>query len=152
MSWRDHVACEGADPELFFPDKNNETTRAQDEATIHRYCNRCQAKTECLQEALSHGARDQWGIQGGMTQDQRRELLGMPKSKRPYRRDDTATGAASYMPAEVEHRRMDAYARGLNDVQIAREVGSPVRTIQDWRNRRNLRPNHLMNAKQGRVS
>lgn len=64
--WREHAACAGADPELFYP--------GQGESTGHAlmFCHRCPVRTECLDEALSFG--DQFGIWGAQGVTERRNL------------------------------------------------------------------------------
>lgn len=58
-----------ADPELFFP-LPNDSRSAQ---LAIQVCDSCPVKAECLEEALKQS--EQFGIWGGMTVEQRRELL-----------------------------------------------------------------------------
>ncbi|MGH8901289.1 MAG: WhiB family transcriptional regulator [Egibacteraceae bacterium] len=70
MSWRDHAACLGMDPELFFP--SGLTGPALDQAERAKaVCRRCDVTAQCLEWALENG---QDGIWGETTEDERRTL------------------------------------------------------------------------------
>ena len=60
-------ACRGQDPDIFFGQTSNDT----DEAVA--ICNRCAVKMECLEYSLE--ARERFGVWGGVTEKQRRNLL-----------------------------------------------------------------------------
>ncbi|MGK2947784.1 MAG: WhiB family transcriptional regulator [Acidimicrobiales bacterium] len=62
--WKDHAACVGIDPDLFFPERGALTAMAKE------VCMGCPVRQECLDYALAHGMR--WGIWGGTTERQRR--------------------------------------------------------------------------------
>jgi WhiB family redox-sensing transcriptional regulator len=64
---------EGADPELFAPvSETGPAMRAQiDQAKS--YCDRCEGRTDCLDEALAAGDVDT--IRGGYTPSERVELM-----------------------------------------------------------------------------
>lgn len=64
--WREHAACVGADPDLFFPGQGESTFPARD------ICLGCPVRTQCLTEALSVG--DQFGVWGGLNVTERRNL------------------------------------------------------------------------------
>lgn len=59
----DEAACQGCDPELWFPRKGGDT------ATPKRVCRGCPVKTECLEYALSNSER--FGIWGGLSERER---------------------------------------------------------------------------------
>jgi WhiB family redox-sensing transcriptional regulator len=65
--WRDHAACLGQDPELFYPNIGEER---RDAITI---CRTCPVTTQCLQEALDFG--DRHGIWGATTPNDRTNLV-----------------------------------------------------------------------------
>lgn len=67
--------CAQTDPEVFFPDKGGSTQAAK------RVCAACPVRAACLQHALAH--REQHGVWGGLSTNQRRHLLA--------RRGNTAT-------------------------------------------------------------
>ena len=54
--WRDRAACLDADPELFFPNSNHDTT-----AVALAYCNRCPVVAECREFARSNAREGIWG-------------------------------------------------------------------------------------------
>lgn len=66
--WMDHAACNGYDPELWFPSwpKPNEYGQAR------RICARCPVRKECLELALKTDNR--YGMFGGLTPGQRKKL------------------------------------------------------------------------------
>lgn len=64
--WAEHGACRGADPDLFFPERGQDTTRAK------KVCTTCPVRQQCLSYALSHGER--FGVWGGLSGRERRRL------------------------------------------------------------------------------
>jgi len=69
--WHDHAACRDAEPDLFFPDGNIRSARAQVK-TAKLICRGCPVRTFCLNWALASG--QEHGIWGGLTEDERRWL------------------------------------------------------------------------------
>ena len=59
MSWQFLGACDGADPEAFFPAKVRATR--DDCAAALAYCGRCRVREDCLEFALDHRAQGIWG-------------------------------------------------------------------------------------------
>jgi WhiB family redox-sensing transcriptional regulator len=69
MSWRHYAACQGKDPELFFPiGTSGPATRQLDEAK--RICAGCPVQSLCLEWAVL--ARIDYGVWGGLREDERR--------------------------------------------------------------------------------
>lgn len=68
--WMVFGSCRDRDPDIFFP----ETSRQAREAIA--ICNACPVRDECLEYSLE--ARERFGIWGGMTDKQRRQLLRQP--------------------------------------------------------------------------
>ncbi len=69
MSWRHYAACQGKDPELFFPiGTSGPATRQLDEAK--RICAGCPVQSLCLEWAVL--ARIDYGVWGGLSEDERR--------------------------------------------------------------------------------
>lgn len=69
-NWRTRAACRDQDPDMFFPEKN--TTPAEIQAA-KAICGRCPVREACLDEAFRMD--DRVGICGGLTPDERRQLL-----------------------------------------------------------------------------
>jgi WhiB family transcriptional regulator, redox-sensing transcriptional regulator len=69
--WRAGAACRNADPELFFPDGDVRSARAQVK-TAKLICRGCPVSATCLSWALASG--QEGGIWGGLTEDERRRL------------------------------------------------------------------------------
>ncbi len=78
--WRGHAACRGADPDLFFPDGDIGSTRAQVK-TAKLICRRCPVSATCLNWALASG--QEAGIWGGLTEDERYRLHRRGRHFRP---------------------------------------------------------------------
>ena len=72
--WQYEGACRDADPESFFLDPNmrglNKRTK---ELNAIKICNTCPVKQSCLNHALS--IPEYFGVWGGMTEEQRFEIL-----------------------------------------------------------------------------
>src|SRR6516225_10850624 len=85
LEWRDRAACRDADPELFFPDGDTRSARAQVKMA-KLICRGCPVSATCLGWALASG---QAGIWGGLTEDERHRLLrhGRLKTSRRLGRD-----------------------------------------------------------------
>lgn len=66
VPWQAFALCAETDPEVFFPDKGESTAPAK------RVCMGCEVRTECLNDALSHGER--YGIWGGKSERERRKI------------------------------------------------------------------------------
>ena len=67
QTWRDHAACRGIDPEIFYPVSDEEADPAK---TI---CDDCSVRTLCLEYALTSRERD--GVWGGATERERRRMI-----------------------------------------------------------------------------
>ena len=79
-SWTREATCATADPDLFFPeDSRSPVTEAKD------ICAGCPVRPECLQYSLD--AAEEFGVWGGLTEKERRNLLrsrnGQPGNPRP---------------------------------------------------------------------
>lgn len=70
MSWRDDAACNGIDPEMFYPRHGAEGKL--DAIQARAICRSCPVTAECLEWALSVG--DRHAVLGGTTA-QERELM-----------------------------------------------------------------------------
>jgi WhiB family transcriptional regulator, redox-sensing transcriptional regulator len=69
MVWRDRGACRGLEPEIFYPDPEDDT-----EADIAKQvCGRCSVKVTCLEFALQF--REKEGVWGGATERERRRIV-----------------------------------------------------------------------------
>jgi len=69
--WRDDAACRDSDPELFFPDGDVRSARAQVK-TAKLICRGCPVAVACLSWALASG--QEAGIWGGLTEEERHRL------------------------------------------------------------------------------
>ena len=93
--WRDDAACRDADPELFFPDGDIRSARAQVK-TARLICRGCAVSATCLNWALATG--QEAGIWGGLTEDERRRLHRRGRGSRP----------AAYSPSEESNDQSPA--------------------------------------------
>jgi WhiB family redox-sensing transcriptional regulator len=132
--WRDRAACRAEDPELFFPMGLSNATRhnQQQNDLAKAVCRRCPVASACLAWALESG--EGHGVWGGMTADERRELLSTRSRRR--RRGTTGTttqrGRAPVIDlAEVAHLR----SSGVSDREIAVRLGVAVNSIRSAEDR-----------------
>lgn len=66
MNWRAQAACRGADTALFYREGACREARA--------YCARCPVTAECLDDALTVGPRDDYGVRAGTGSIERRAI------------------------------------------------------------------------------
>lgn len=83
MSWQTRAACRDADPELFFPPSDDDTSVivARHRMAVAPICQGCPVATECLRSALDTG--QDYGIWAATTPTDRRairraRLAGVP--------------------------------------------------------------------------
>jgi WhiB family redox-sensing transcriptional regulator len=67
MSWRNKAACQGLDPDIFYPPEDDEAPEAKE------VCGGCPVQEACLEHALS--VREKDGIWGGFTERERRRIV-----------------------------------------------------------------------------
>lgn len=145
--WRNHAACRGEDPELFYP------AAGQSEATeALRICRRCPVAEQCLAWAEHIG--DDWAVLGGTTAKQRRNArlrrtrIGQRRCQ--FCRELFWTVTARYCTPGCRQRAAHAMRSGtaaarnpdLNrllrtgrvpDADVATAAGVTLRTVQRWR-------------------
>jgi len=66
-AWLDRGACRGLDPEIFYPETDEEADRAR------AVCDSCAVQGACLEYALVH--REKEGVWGGATERERRRII-----------------------------------------------------------------------------
>ena len=64
--WQDSAACQGADPDIFFPDRGGKASKAK------KLCSSCPVASPCLDFALENDLAE--GIWGNMTPKERRAI------------------------------------------------------------------------------
>lgn len=67
LTWRQHSACRGTDPDIFYPVSDEEAEPAK------AICATCPVREPCLEYALSTRERD--GVWGGATERERRRMI-----------------------------------------------------------------------------
>jgi WhiB family redox-sensing transcriptional regulator len=67
LIWRQNAACQGLDPEIFYPATDDEAGPAK------VVCGQCNVKAACLEHAL--GSRERDGVWGGATEKERRRII-----------------------------------------------------------------------------
>ncbi|MGH9267052.1 MAG: WhiB family transcriptional regulator [Acidimicrobiales bacterium] len=67
QTWRQHAACRGVDPDVFYPPTDEEAEQAK------AICASCAVRQPCLEYALSRRERD--GVWGGATERERRRMI-----------------------------------------------------------------------------
>ncbi len=67
LTWRQHAACRGLEPEVFYPVTDEQTEEAK------AICRECPVREPCLEYALANRERD--GVWGGATERERRRMI-----------------------------------------------------------------------------
>jgi WhiB family redox-sensing transcriptional regulator len=67
LAWRRHAACRGLDPEIFYPETDEDIDDAK------AVCGACAVQETCLEFALQ--GREKEGVWGGATEKERRRIL-----------------------------------------------------------------------------
>lgn len=67
LTWRQHAACRGLDPLVFYPATDDEADDAK------AVCNGCPVREACLEHALA--VREKEGVWGGATERERRRII-----------------------------------------------------------------------------
>ncbi len=68
-TWRNQAACRGIDPNIFYPDPEDDTEAEPAKAV----CEMCSVREACLEYAL--GVREKDGVWGGATERERRRII-----------------------------------------------------------------------------
>ncbi|MDP8987837.1 MAG: WhiB family transcriptional regulator [Actinomycetota bacterium] len=67
QTWRQHAACKGIDPDVFYPHEDEEAETAKEVCAV------CSVRQACLEHALA--ARERDGVWGGATERERRRII-----------------------------------------------------------------------------
>jgi WhiB family redox-sensing transcriptional regulator len=67
LKWRQHAACYGLDPQIFYPAIDEEAEEAK------AVCEDCPVRQPCLEYALAE--REKEGVWGGATERERRRII-----------------------------------------------------------------------------
>lgn len=67
QTWRQHAACRGLDPIIFFPATDDESDAAKE------VCAQCAVREACLEHALA--VREKDGVWGGCNERERRRII-----------------------------------------------------------------------------
>lgn len=67
QTWRQHAACRGLDPGIFFPATDEESDAAKE------VCAQCAVREACLEHALA--VREKDGVWGGCNERERRRII-----------------------------------------------------------------------------
>ena len=67
QTWRQHAACQGVEPDVFYPVSDEEADVAK------AICAVCSVRQMCLEYALVNRERD--GVWGGATERERRRII-----------------------------------------------------------------------------
>lgn len=74
LEWANRAACRGYDLDAFFTDSKGGIER------VKRICRPCPVRKQCLAEALRAEYGSRYGIYGGLTPDERTELVDGPRT------------------------------------------------------------------------
>lgn len=68
QTWRQHAACRGIDPDVFYP-----LDQDDDDEAAKQVCLACPVRQACLEYALT--SRETDGVWGGASERERRRML-----------------------------------------------------------------------------
>ena len=68
LAWQEKALCAEVDPDRWFPEKGGSVREAK------RICAACEVRAECLAYALEHEDAGRYGIWGGLSERERRQL------------------------------------------------------------------------------
>jgi WhiB family redox-sensing transcriptional regulator len=74
-SWRDQAACLDVDPDLFFPDGKVGPAAQAQVVEAKAVCATCPVLGQCRAWALTHSRLVEYGVFGGLSEDERRAEL-----------------------------------------------------------------------------
>ncbi|WP_326699367.1 WhiB family transcriptional regulator [Streptomyces sp. NBC_01754] len=78
--WQLLAACRGVDSSLFFhPEGERGAARSAREISAKEVCMRCPVRAQCAAHALA--VREPYGVWGGLTEDEREELMGRARNR-----------------------------------------------------------------------
>lgn len=103
-------ACEGVEPDIFFPSNDRHPVANQNAYNRAReYCDQCPIRDACLQFALDHEREYRthiYGMFGGATPNERRRMLGAEPRECAYCGADIAEqrGQARYCDSQCQNR------------------------------------------------
>ncbi|MFF6903463.1 WhiB family transcriptional regulator [Streptomyces hydrogenans] len=126
--WSSRALCNGiADPDLFFPSGASPEAKEQAEQA-RRICLACPVLTDCKDWALE--VQERFGVVGGLTQEERRELLPEPARQRR---------ALTPRPSPAMDRCQDAAdiirlwrAEGVTQKEMASRLGVGKGALGRW--------------------
>ncbi|MER5183277.1 WhiB family transcriptional regulator [Streptomyces sp. NPDC002896] len=120
QTWQADAACQSndhhdVDPEWFFPDPD-ETGKIAAAKTL---CNQCPVRRACLDAALETG--DNFGIRGGLTEEERQHLHENIATRLDYSRVNEAVAGRDIHLTKAERRAVirAAYQQGLPEERLA---------------------------------
>jgi hypothetical protein len=126
--WRYRSACQGNDPEVFFPVATRGPAHRAQVALAKAVCAGCPVLEQCLAWALQSLP---YGIAGGLTETERHQLRhsqGQPR--RAARPAPTRPIAAS--ASEVARVGREALRAGRSVAEVAKEFQVSERTVYRW--------------------
>lgn len=93
VAWFEDAACRGVDTEVFFPPERigRGGGHGYDARPALALCRRCPVRQACLDAALDeekNAPSSTYGIRGGLTQDERRQILRRRTGYKPEPRED----------------------------------------------------------------
>lgn len=110
--WRQHAACHGEDPELFYPEQNQ---RHPDYVPpiVAAICGACPVKADCLGWGIQHEALGVWGGSSPAWRHRLRQAAGITLNTPQIRtrgRDDWADDLGDDADDFEEEEELDRWA------------------------------------------
>ncbi|WP_428504707.1 WhiB family transcriptional regulator [Pseudonocardia sp.] len=125
-TWRERAACRDAEPDLFFPEPDFGPAYDAQVEQAKAVCAGCAVRAECLSFAMSWLG---YGVAGGLSQDERWQLVGATRRTAVRRSVTTLPGSTR---AEISAAGRSLLAEGRSPESVARECGVSIRTALRW--------------------
>lgn len=80
LNWQDLAACAKEDPEIFYPEKRKGSRAIEKmQRQAKQICASCPVQVRCLEDSFA--AREEFGIWGGVTEQERERLLSRQRGR-----------------------------------------------------------------------
>lgn len=134
--WRDDALCRYVDMDLFFPSGDHDSgVRAEQTAVAKGVCAGCDVRAECLTDSLTPGRVPQYGVFGGVDEDERAVIVARRADPRDVG-DDQDASDVRVNASQARELLAAAHAAGLSDQALSTLTGKNKTWINRVRNGR----------------
>jgi len=125
--WQDDAECRGEDLVLFFgPPGERQPEREAREAAAREICAACPVRLDCLEVELERPPAKQWGMWGGLTEDERARVRKRVMARRRAEEPVDLEGIVAQVLAAAAAREAAADEPEPGDVSEEEEAQGPL--------------------------